>query len=107
MLVGCAVAWRPSPLPVDQEPKKRVVRIRACLHSPGAEGYSDGVDHRGEAYVGLFIARRDASKHLYCAEEVFDEVTPFVLFGIVRGVSAGPLAHRNHSLDALASQIFA
>src|SRR5262249_32571675 len=46
---------------------------RACLHSFGTKNYGDGVDHGGEAFIGFFIARRDASKHLDLAEEVFNE----------------------------------
>jgi len=81
------------------------VGIRACLQSAGPENYSDGVDHCGETSVSLFVARRDASKRLDSAEEVFNEVAPLVLFGVVGRVSGGSLAPRNHSLDAAASQI--
>src|SRR6202007_225683 len=56
-------------------------------------------DHRGEAYIGFFVARRDASKHLDTTEEVFDEMAPLVLFRVMRGVSGGSLAHRDYSLD--------
>src|SRR5438552_7281576 len=47
---------------------------RACLHSSGPEHCGDDVDHRGEAGVGLFVARGDASKRLDGAEEVFDHL---------------------------------
>lgn len=73
---------------------------RACLHSSGAENYGDGVDHGCEAFIGFFIACRDASKHLDLAEEVFNEVAPLVLFRVMRRVSGGSLAHRNHGLGA-------
>jgi hypothetical protein len=81
--------------------------IRACLHSSGPEDDGDEVDHRGEAGIGLFIARGDASKRLDGAEEVFDEVAPLVLFRVMRGMSSGSLAQWNDSLDASARQALA
>ncbi len=75
---------------------------RACLQSSGPEDYGDEIDHRGEGGIGLFVARCDASKRFDRAEEVFDEVTPLVRFGIMRCVSSSPLAQRNDSLDAAA-----
>lgn len=80
---------------------------RACLHSPGPEDDGDEVYHGGEAGVGLFIACGDASKRFDGAEEVFDEVTPLVLFRVVRGVSSRSFAQRNDRLDVAASQTFA
>src|SRR5262249_51694476 len=80
---------------------------RACLHSSGAEDYGDGVDHCGEAFIGFFIACRDASKYLDLSEEVFNEVAPLVLFRVMGRVSGGSLAHRNHGLGASTSQILA
>jgi hypothetical protein len=82
-------------------------RTRACLHSSCPEHDGDEVDHRRETCIGFFVARRDASKHLDIAEEVFDEVTPLVLFLVMREMSGGTLAHRDHSLDGSATQIFA
>ena len=63
--------------------------IRACLHSSRPEHDGDKVDHRGEAYIGFFLARRDASKHLDIAEEVFDKVAPLILFRVMGWVSGG------------------
>ena len=83
------------------------MRARACLHSPGPEDDGDDVDHCGEAGIGLFVARGDASKRLDGAEEVFNEVAPFVLFRVVRAVSSGPFAQRNDRLDVAAGQTFA
>jgi hypothetical protein len=80
---------------------------RACLHSSGPEDHSDDVDHRGEAGIGLFITCGDASERLDGAEEVLDDVAPLILFRVMRGVSSGPLAQRNHSLDVPASQTLA
>ena len=80
---------------------------RACLHSSGPEDHGDDVNHRGEAGIGLFVARGDASKRLDGTEEVFNEVAPLVLFRVMRGVSSGPLAQRNDRLDASAGQALA
>src|SRR5260370_42405152 len=66
--------------------------IRACLHSPCPEDGGDEVDDGGEAFVGLLVARGNASKGLYAAEEVFDEMPPLVFFPVVLGISAGALA---------------
>lgn len=77
---------------------------RACLHSSSPKDDGDDTDHRGEAGIGLFIARRDASKRLDRAEEVFDEMAPLVHFRVMRRMSGGPLAQRNDSLDAAAGQ---
>jgi len=80
---------------------------RACLQSPGPQDAGNGVDHRSEAGIGLFVARSDASKRLDGTEEVFDEVTPSVLFRIVRGVSSRAFAQRNDRLDVPARQVLA
>jgi hypothetical protein len=92
---------------LDVEGVPRLIETRACLHSSGPEDHGDNVNHRGEAGVGLFVARGDASKRLDGTEEVFDEVAPLVLFRVMRGVSSGPLAHRNDRLDASAGQALA
>ena len=64
----------------------------ACLQSPGPEDCGDQINHRCEAGVGLFVARGDTSKRLERTEEIFDKMTPLVLFSIMRGVSSGPFA---------------
>ena len=84
-----------------------VWRTRACLHSSDPQDDGDEIDHRGEACIGLFIARGDASERLDGAEEVFDEVAPFVLFRVMCWVSRGAFAQRNDRLDVAASQTFA
>jgi hypothetical protein len=80
---------------------------RACLQSPGPEDCGDQINHRCEAGVGLFVARGDTSKRLERTEEIFDEMTPLVLFSIMRGVSSGPFAQRNDRFDVPASQTLA
>jgi hypothetical protein len=67
----------------------------ACLHSPCPEDRCDEVDDGGEAFVGLLVARGNASKGFYAAEEVFNEMPPLVFFPVMLGISAGPLAERN------------
>ena len=90
-----------------KEYKRRNRDTRACLQSSGPEDCGDEVNHRGEAGIGFFIARGDASKRLDGAEEVFDQVAPLVLFRVMCGVPGGTLAQRNDSLDACASQMLA
>jgi hypothetical protein len=94
---GVPSPW-PWPLADAEEtvPSVRVTRAtRACLHSPCPEDGGDEVDEGGEAVVGLLIARGNASKGFYAAEEVFDEMPPLVFFLVMFGISAGPLAERN------------
>ena len=80
---------------------------RACLHSPCPEEGGDEVDHGGEGFVGLLVARGNASKGFYAAEEVFDEMPPLVFFSVMLGISAGPLAERNDGLHVVGAQSFA
>ena len=86
---------------------RRKVGTRACLHSPCPEDGGDEVDDGGEAFVGLLVARGNASKGLYAAEEVFDEMPPLVFFPVVLGISAGPLAERDDGLHVVGAQSFA
>ena len=71
---------------------KHASRIRACLQSSGPEEDSDEVDHGCEASVGPLVACGDAAKCLDGAEEVLDEMAPFVFVCIVGGMSSGALA---------------
>jgi hypothetical protein len=80
---------------------------RACLHSPCPEDGGDEIDDGGEALVGLLVARGNASKGFYAAEEVFDEMPPLVFFSVMLGISAGPLAERNDGLHVVGAQSFA
>src|SRR3984893_14488814 len=57
---------------------------KACLQSPDCEESSDEIEEPGRASVGLFVAGCDASECLEGAEEVLDQMTPFVHFGIMR-----------------------
>jgi hypothetical protein len=61
-----------------------------CLHSPCPEDCGDEIDDGGEAFVSLLVARGNASKDFYAAEEVFDEVPPLVFFSVTLGISTGP-----------------
>ena len=92
--------------------KNAACHTRACLHSSGPENHGDDVNHRGEAGIGLFVARGDASKRLDGTEEVFNEVAPLVLFRVMRGcpvvpsrsgmtASMPPLVKRSRSQPAI------
>jgi hypothetical protein len=65
------------------------------------------VDHGGEARIGLFVARGNASKPFHLTEEIFDEMTPFVFVLVMDGMPAGPLAKRDDSLNVSARQAVA
>jgi hypothetical protein len=80
---------------------------RACLHSPCPQDGGDEIDDGSEAPVGLLIARGNASKGFYAAEEVFDEMPPLVFFSVMLGISAGSLAERNDRLHVVGAQSFA
>src|SRR5262245_42765835 len=62
----------------------RATCIKACLQSLAGEDSGDEIDEGCKASIGLFVAGCDASECLEPAEEVFDEVTPFVHFGVMR-----------------------
>lgn len=85
----------------------RVRGTRACLHSPSPEDDGDEVDHRGEAEIGLFVTRGDASKRFDRAEKILDKMPPLVLFRVMPGVSCGALAQRNDCFNAPGSQTLA
>ena len=65
---------------------------RACLQSPACKEKRDQIEEAGKAGVGLLVAGCDASECFERAEEVFDQMTPFVHFGIVRD-APGPAGH--------------
>jgi hypothetical protein len=73
----------------------------------GPEDNGDEVDHRGEAFCGLFVARGDASKRFDLAEEVFDEMAPLVFLAIMLGVAGRSFAQRNDGFNVSAAQRFA
>src|SRR5581483_5958726 len=68
------------------------VDAKACLQSPAGKEKRDQIEEAGKAGVGLLVAGCDASECLERAEEVFDQMTPFVHFGIVRD-APGPAGH--------------
>jgi hypothetical protein len=81
---------------------------RACLQSSlKPKDGGNNVDHGGEARISLFVARGNASKPFHLTEEIFDEMTPFVLVLVMRGMPAGPLAKRDDSLNVSARQAVA
>ena len=51
---------------------------RACGHSSDSDCCSDEVDHRAIACVGFLVARCDFAEFLDLAEEIFDQMAPFV-----------------------------
>ncbi len=63
---------------------------KACLQSPDCEESRDEIEESGKAGIGLFVAGCDASKCLEMAEEVLDEMAPFVHFGVMRD-APGPI----------------
>jgi hypothetical protein len=50
------------------------------------------VDRGGEAGVGFVVAGGDAAELLEPLETILDQVTPLVLFGVVRSALAGMTA---------------
>jgi hypothetical protein len=59
-------------------------RAKACLQLPAGDESRDEIDESSKASIGLFVSGCDASECLGVAEEVLDQVAPFVHFGIVR-----------------------
>ena len=57
---------------------------KACLQSPAGKEKRDQTKESSKAGIGLFVASCDASECLEMAEEVFDQMAPFVHFCIVR-----------------------
>jgi hypothetical protein len=94
-------------LSLQPAPLRLYLNTRACLHSPCPEDGGDEIEDGGEALVGLLVARGNASKGFYAAEEVFDEMPPLVFFSVMLGISAGPLAERNDGLHVVGAQSFA
>ena len=90
--------------PLLDENHSVLLEARACLHSSHPENGGDEVDHRGEAFVGLFVARGNASKRFDAAEKVFDEVSPLVFLPIMLGVPGRSFAQRNHGFDGVGAQ---
>ena len=63
------------------------------------------VDHCGEAGVGFVGPHGDAFELLELAEEVFDQVTPFVHLGVDRERLQATRMLRDHDLGAAGVEI--
>jgi hypothetical protein len=83
LAVGLCVMWVCDSRGQGVAPQKNEGRIRARLHSPCPEDRGDEVDDCGEAFVALLVARGNASKGFYAAEEDFDEMPPLVFFPVL------------------------
>src|SRR5262245_48535711 len=79
--------------------------IKACWDSSRVYHGCGEMDHGGEALIGFVGAERDAFELLELAEEIFDQVPPFVhlLVNGERLCSAGML--RDHNLGATRVEI--
>src|SRR5580704_1220127 len=60
----------------------QVARLRVCGDSSRVDDGSGEIDHGFEALVGFVGAHGDAFEFLELAEEVFDEMAPFVHLGV-------------------------
>ena len=60
------------------------MRAKACLQSAACEESGDEVEDAGKTSIGLFVAGCDTPECLERAEEVLDQMAPFVHFGIMR-----------------------
>ncbi len=67
-----------------------VKRTRVRLQSADGKESGDEIEKPSKAGIGLFVAGRDAAECLERAEEVLDEVAPFVHFGVM-GDASGPV----------------
>src|SRR5580693_8296057 len=75
--------------------------IKACLQSPAGKEKRDQTNESSKAGIGLFVASCDASESLEMAEEVFDQMAPFVHFCIVRD-ALGPVGLGGNDRDCAA-----
>jgi hypothetical protein len=88
-LVGAGAKPPSSSAAVDEVGgSKRLTK--ACLQSAGCEEDRDEIEESGKTSIGLFVAGCDASECLETAEEVLDQMAPFVHFGIMRD-APGPV----------------
>src|ERR1700736_5836893 len=74
---------------------------KACLQSPAGKEKRAQTNESSKAGIGLFVASCDASESLEMAEEVFDQMAPFVHFCIVR-VALGPVGLGGNDRDCAA-----
>src|SRR5258706_3011358 len=77
------------------------VCFKACLQSPAGKEKRDQTKESSKAGIGLFVASCDASECLEMAEEVFDQMAPFVHFCIVRD-ALGPVGLGGNDRDCAA-----
>ena len=68
--------------------RSNVCRSRVCWDSSGVYHGCDEMDHGCEAEISFVCAQRDALELLELAEEVFDQMPPFVHF-LVDGERVG------------------
>ena len=55
--------------------------------------------HSREAFISFLVARGDAPERFDLAEEILDQVAPFVLLAVVFAVPQGPFAQRDDRLN--------
>ncbi len=80
---------------------------RACLQSSRPKYDTDEIYHSREAFIGFLVARGDAPERFDLAEEILDQVAPFVLLVVVFAVPQRPVAQRDDSLNPSFSQTLA
>jgi hypothetical protein len=56
---------------------------KACLQSAACKEAGDEIEKAGKTGIGLFVASCDAAECLEGTEEVLDQMTPFVHFGVM------------------------
>ena len=74
---------------------------KACLQSLARQESCDEIEESGKASIGLFVAGCDASKCLERAEEIFDQMAPFVHFDIM-GDAPGAIGLGGNDRDCAA-----
>src|ERR1700758_4865729 len=62
----------------------KIVPTKACLQSSDCDESRDEIEESSKTSIGLFVACCDASECLKMAEEVLDQMAPFVHFVIMR-----------------------
>ena len=82
-------------------------RSRACGHLPQCKDCGGDVPSCAVACIGFVVSCVHSSELLDLAEIVFDEVSPFVGFGVVRDVQDAVALGRNDSIGTPAMQVLA
>ena len=78
---------------------------RACLQLATGEECGDEVEDGSKTSIGLFVAGCDASKCLEAAEQVLDEMAPFVHLGVMRDASGMAVVGGDNRCGAALIQI--